>query len=84
MKDMKLLIWMTQLGLSVAVPPAVLILLTVWLRNRFDWGIWVVIVGVILGLLLAAEGLHSSLKAMKRMAKKEKEEKPPVSFNEHE
>ena len=39
---------------------------------------------MILGLLLAAEGLHSSLKAMKRMAKKEKEEKPPVSFNEHE
>lgn len=84
MKDMKLLIWMTQLGLSVAVPPAVLILLAVWLRNRFDWGVWVVIIGVILGLVLAAEGLYSSLKTMKRMAKKDKEETPPVSFNEHE
>lgn len=84
MKDMKLLIWMTQLGLSVAVPPVVLILFAVWLRNRFDWGPWVVIVGVVLGLLLAAEGLRSSLKAMKVMSKKDKEETPPVCFNEHE
>ncbi len=84
MKDMKLLIWMTQLGLSVAVPPVVLILLAVWLRNRFDWGVWVVIVGIVLGLLLAVEGLRSSLKAMKVMNKKDKEETPPVSFNEHE
>ena len=84
MKDMKLLIWMTQLGLSVAVPPVVLILLAVWLRNRFDWGVWVVIVGIVLGLLLAVEGLRSSLKAMKVMNKKDKEEPPPVSFNEHE
>ena len=84
MKDMKLLIWMTQLGLSVAVPPVVLILLAVWLRNRFEWGVWVVIVGIVLGLLLAVEGLRSSLKAMKVMNKKDKEETPPVSFNEHE
>ena len=84
MKDMKLLIWMTQLGLSVAVPPVVLILLAVWLRNRFDWGVWIVIVGIVLGLLLAVEGLRSSLKAMKVMNKKDKEETPPVSFNEHE
>ena len=83
-KDMKLLIWMTQLGLSVAVPPAVLILLAVWLKNRFSWGNWVVIIGIVLGLLLAVEGLRSSLKAMKFMTKKKKEEQPPVSFNDHE
>jgi len=84
MRDLKLLIWITQLGLSVAVPPTVLILLAIWLKNRFDWGAWVIIAGVILGLLLAAEGLHSSLKAMKHMAKKEKEDTPPISFNDHE
>ena len=84
MKDMKLLIWITQLGLSVAVPPVVLILLTVWLRNRFAWGSWVVIVGILLGLLMAAEGLRTSVKAMKTMSCKEKEEAPPISFNEHE
>ena len=84
MKDMKLLIWMTQLGLSVAVPLGGFLLVAVWLKNRFAWGSWVVIVGLVLGVICAAEGLMSSLKAMKRMAKKEKEETPPVSFNDHE
>lgn len=84
MKDMNLLIWLTQLGLSVAVPLGGFILLAVWLQNRFDWGNWVVIVGVVLGVLVAAEGLMSSWKAMKRMAQKDDEETPPVSFNDHE
>ena len=84
MKDMNLLIWITQLGVSVAVPLGGFILLAVWLRNRFDWGNWVVIVGLVLGIVCAAEGLWSSLRAMKRMARKEKEEEPPVSFNDHE
>lgn len=84
MKDMKLLIWITQLGLSVAVPLGGFILLAVWLKNRFAWGNWVIIVGVVIGILCAAEGLLSSLKTMKRMAKKDKEEVPPVSFNDHE
>ena len=84
MKDMKLLIWMTQLGLSVAVPLGGFLMVAVWLKNRFAWGNWVVIVGLVLGVICAAEGLMTSLKAMKRMAKKEKEETPPVSFNDHE
>lgn len=84
MKDMKLLIWISQLGISVAVPLGGFILLAVWLRSRFDWGNWVVIAGLVLGVIFAAEGLMSSLKAMKRMAKKDKEEAPPVSFNDHE
>ena len=84
MKDMNLLIWITQLGVSVAVPLGGFILLAVWLRNRLDWGNWVVIVGLVLGIVCAAEGLWSSLRAMKRMARKEKEEEPPVSFNDHE
>ena len=35
MKDLSLLVWLTQLGLSVAVPLAGFILLAVWLRSRF-------------------------------------------------
>ena len=84
MKDMKLLIWLTQLGLSVAVPLGGFLLLAIWLRDRFDLGAWIVIAGVVLGVLCAFEGLRSSLKAMKVMAKKNKEETPPVSFNDHE
>lgn len=84
MKNMNLLIWITQLGISVAVPLGGFILLAVWLRNRFDWGNWVVIAGLVLGVVCAAEGLWSSLRAMKRMAQKDEEEEPPVSFNDHE
>ena len=83
-KDMKLLIWITQLGLSVAAPLGGFILLAVWLRNRFQWGGWVIIVGVVLGILCAAEGLLSSIRAMRRMQGTKETEDPGVSFNEHE
>ena len=69
----------------MAVPPVVLILLAVWLRNRFDWGAWVIIAGVAVGLICAVNGLRNSLKAMERMAKDKKEDlPPPVSFNDHD
>ena len=73
MKDMKLLVWLMQLGLSVAAPLGGFLVLSLWLQNKFDLGVWVVIVGIVLGAICAFEGFMSSLKAMKRMAKKEKE-----------
>ncbi len=84
MKNLNLLVWLTQLGLSVAIPPAAFILLAVYLRDNYGWGSWVVIVGVLLGILCAIEGLRTSLKAMHRMSKDRKEEPPPVSFNDHD
>lgn len=84
MKNISLLVWLTQLGLSVAVPLAGFVFLGVWLHRRFSWGIWVVVVGSVIGLLCAADGLRSSLKAMDRLAKKESEDTPPVSFNDHD
>ncbi len=84
MKDLSLLVWLSQLGLSVAVPLAGFILLGVWLRDRFSWGNWVVILGVILGIIFALDGLRYSLKAMKQLIRQKKEDTPPVSFNEHE
>ena len=85
MKNLNLLIWLTQLGISVAVPMGGFVLLAVWLRQRFDWGVWVVIAGVAVGLICAVNGLRNSLKAMERMAKDKKEDlPPPVSFNDHE
>lgn len=85
MKDIGLLVWLTQLGLSVALPPAGFILLAVWLRDRFGWGDWVLWVGIVLGLICAADGLRSSLKAMSRMTKdKQQKDPPPVFYNDHE
>ena len=84
MKGLNLLVWLTQLGISVAVPPVVFILLGIWLRNRFYLGSWVVIAAVILGVVCAIDGLRTSLKAMERMTKDKKQEQPPVSFNDHD
>ena len=82
MKNLSMLVWFTQLGLSVALPPVGFILLAVWLRDSCNWGGWVLWVGVALGVLCAFEGLRTSLKAMEQLSRKDKEEKP-VSFNEH-
>ena len=83
MKNWNLLIWLTQLGLSVALPLLGLILLAVWLRDRFALGMWVIWIGIVLGIICAVDGLRTSLKAMESMHRDKKEE-PPVSFNEHD
>ena len=84
MKDISLIVWLTQLGISVATPLGGFVWLAVWLRQRFDWGVWVIIAGVILGVVCAVDGLRTSLKAMERIAKNEKEDKHIPSFNDHE
>jgi len=85
LKDLNLLIWLTQLGLSVAVPPAILIYLAVWLRDDCGWGNWVLWTGIALGILLAIDGLLVSLKTLNRLSKSKKEDTPPpVSFNDHD
>lgn len=84
MKNLSLLVWLTQLGLSVIVPLVGFILLGVWLRQRFSLGIWVVLAAVVIGIIVAINGLRTSLKAMERMAKDNKEDTPPISFNDHD
>ena len=85
MKDLSLLVWLTQLGMSVAVPLAGFVLLALWLRSRFGWGDWVLWVGIILGAVSAVDGFRHSLKAMSRLSKdKPGKEPPPVSFNDHD
>ena len=83
MKNLQLLTWLTQLGLSTAVPLAGFILLAVWLRNRFSLGIWVLFVGIGLGLISAIHGFLRNLQALDKVGRK-KGKKPPVSYGEHE
>lgn len=85
MKNVNLLIWLTQLGISVAAPLGGFIWLGIWLRQRFQLGIWVVLAGILVGVVCAVDGMRVSLKAMERMANDKKDqEPPPVSFNDHE
>lgn len=82
MKDLSLLVWLTQLGLSTAVPLAGFILLALWLRS-LGWGDWVLWVGVSVGFVCAIDGFRTSLKAMSRISR-DKQEEPPLSFNDHD
>ena len=84
MKNLTLLTWVTQLGLSVAVPPAGFLLLALWLRNSCGWGNWVLWVGIVLGLIGAIQGLITGLEAMRRMSAEEKKDPPPLSYNDHD
>ena len=84
MKDVTLLVWLTQMGLSIAVPLGGFIFLGLWLRNSCGWGSWVIWAGIGLGLYSAFEGLRASVRAMQLITRKKKnEEPPPVAFNDH-
>jgi hypothetical protein len=84
MKNLGLLTWLTQLGLSVAVPPVGFILLALWLQRTLAWGAWVLWVGVALGVICGIYGFVNSLQTMFRMAGSDREKSPPVAFNDHE
>ena len=83
MKDIHMLVWLTQLGLSVALPLAGFVLLGVWLHNSCGWGQWAIWAGLVLGMICAVQGFRDSLRVMEQMSKDKKKETPPVSFNEH-
>lgn len=84
MKDLNLLVFLTQPGFTVAFPLAGFVLLAVWLRDRFQWGSWVIYAGLALGLICAVTGFRDSLKTMERLSRDSKKKDPPVSFNEHD
>ncbi|MCR4882302.1 MAG: AtpZ/AtpI family protein [Clostridiales bacterium] len=84
MKDMHLLVWITQLGLTVAAPLAGFTLLGVWIRNRFQAGKWVIILFCAIGFISAVNGFRSTLHMLSEMEKRKDDSKPTVSFNQHE
>ena len=73
MKLVRALALLTQLGLSVAFPLAGFVLAAVWLRNRFDLGVWVLVAGILLGFISAVGGFIKTLKAAAILFKKEDE-----------
>lgn len=68
MKNLSLLVWFAQLGVSVAVPLGGSIWLSVWLHQQFQLGAWIIVLGVLIGLYGAFDGLRTSIQAMERLA----------------
>lgn len=83
MREISLIAWITQLGISVAVPLVGFVFLAVWLRQTYELGIWVLMAGVFLGLYCAIHGFIQNMKMLGRVHNQKKKEKPPVYFNDH-
>ena len=64
LKDIKMIVWLMQLGTSTALPMAGFVLLALWLKQRFELGAWVIITGCVVGLVCAVDGFINSIKAM--------------------
>ncbi len=79
---LKNIVWLTQLGLSVAAPLLVSVLGSVWLRGHFGLGNWIVALGAVLGVGASFASLWHNLKAMERQAK-EDDPDPGANFNGH-
>lgn len=83
MKELNLLVWLTQLGFSVSIPPILLILLAKWLRDSCGWGGWVIWAAIVLSISCAVSNLIHSLKSLAQLTRDKRDSHPPVAFNEH-
>ena len=85
MKGLNMLVWLTQVGISVAAPLAAFVFCGLWLRDQFGLGNWIILVGLGLGIICAVTGFRQCLQLMEQMSKRtnKNDQEPPLSFNEH-
>lgn len=62
--------WLTQLGFSIACPMILCIMGALWLSRRFGLGSWVILAGVLLGLLSGISCFMNFAQAMTRRARR--------------
>ncbi len=85
MRWLSLLLWVGQFGFSVLFPTVALVWGAVWLKDRFGLGLWVVILGLLLGVLTSLATARSCLAALRKEAEAAGSQEPPhVSFNQHQ
>ena len=85
MKTLSLLLWVTQFGFSVLFPACFFLVLGTWLRNRFELGVWVIMVCGVLGLMTSLSTARSCIHALRKASEEAgDQQEPPISFNDHE
>lgn len=77
------LVWLTQLGLSMLLPPVACLWLAYWLVNGRGWPMWIYLPALLLGLACGAQSFWQFARRMLKRAKKQTEEKPSAAFNKH-
>ena len=84
MKILNLLMWVGQFGFSIIFPTLFFLILAVWLQNKYNLGVWIIILCGIVGLLTTVSTVKTCLHSLRKAAEEATENKPrPVSFNDH-
>ena len=84
MKFIALLVWVGQFGFSVIFPTVFFLLVAVWLRGKFGFGMWIVAVFGVLGILTSISTTRSCLRSLRKAAEDGGGKKEhPISFNDH-
>ena len=84
MKILNLLMWVGQFGFSVIFPTLFFLLLSVWLQNKFNLGLWIVVVFGVLGVMTSVSTTKSCLRSMQKAAEEASgTNEPPIAFNDH-
>ena len=84
MKFIALLVWVGQFGFSVICPTVFFLLAAVWLRGKFGFGMWIVAVFGVLGILTSISTTRSCLRSLRKAAEDAGGKKEhPISFNDH-
>ena len=69
---------------AVAFPLIGFVWVSVWIRQTFELGIWVIFVGIFIGMYCAVQGFVQSMKILSEMHNKnKKKDAPSVFFNDH-
>lgn len=75
---LRYLVYFTQVGVTLVMPPVLFAFFSLWLRDKFGWGNGVVIGGILLGVAVAACGLRDFLRMTEKKARqREREEDKP-------
>ena len=74
--SLRLLGYLTQFGLSVILPPLLLVFLGVWLSDRYGIGVWLTVVLLLLGLVSSGCSFYRFFKTFVRETRDEPYEKP--------
>ena len=84
MKFIALLVWVGQFGFSAIFPTVFFLLVAVWLQGKFGFGMWIVAVCGVLGILTSISAARSCLRSLRKAAEEAGGNKEhPVSFNDH-
>ena len=82
---LSLILWVTQFGLSLLFPICFFLMIAVWLQQRFGWGMWIMVVLGILGLLISISTAKSCIRSLRKAAEEASgNKKAPVAFNDHD